>query len=209
MGANGAGRVGDIGGAEEEAKVGGAQAALARTDERFGQAAELTGQLQASVPRSDSFGRLVEHLADFRPGESTLRRATRLAALMFLTFGASVLPAFLVQNRLLEWPSIPAATLLVFCYTFLNSWMRDALYGPAGRSWLRAVLIGGASSLLIPGVTFVLCLILTGKAGLSMVTVLPLFPWAVSLVWIPVAVAAYISEKRLRYRREWDSLPIG
>src|SRR5580704_13914544 len=38
---------------DEEAKLGDEQTALARTQERFGQAAELTGQLQASVPRGD------------------------------------------------------------------------------------------------------------------------------------------------------------
>ena len=38
---------------QELARLGDAPAALARTQERFGQATELTEQLQASVPRSD------------------------------------------------------------------------------------------------------------------------------------------------------------
>jgi hypothetical protein len=187
---------------EEEAKVGDEQVALARTQERFGPAAELTGQLQASVPRGDSFARFLEDLV-VRPGESTLRRATRNALMMSLLFCSAVL----LRGQL--WPIIPAAAVLFFCFTFLNHWMRDALYGTSGRSWLRAVLVGGASSLLIPGATFGVCLTITGEPWSSMRNILPLLPWAISLTWVPVAVTAYANEKELRYRREWDSLQIS
>ncbi len=60
--------------ADEEA------AALARTAERFGDPAELTAQLQATVPRRDAFDRLLDRVW-FRPGEPTLRRAVRHALL--------------------------------------------------------------------------------------------------------------------------------
>ena len=60
---------------EEEARLGDEQAALARTQERFGQAAELTGQLQASVPRADRIGRFAEDLVGYGSGESALRLA--------------------------------------------------------------------------------------------------------------------------------------
>src|SRR5262249_37101154 len=126
---------------EEESKLGDGRAALARTQERFGQPAELTGQLQASVPRSDWFGQFVEYFEDFRAGESPLRRATRHALMMFLIFGTLVLPIFLVQHRFSELSIIPAAAILVFGFTLMTNWMRDALYGPAGRSWLRVVLV--------------------------------------------------------------------
>ena len=201
---------------EESAKLGDEQAALARTRERFGESVELTDQLQASVPRRDSFAQLVEYFEDFRPGESILRRAARHALMMLVVFGAAVLPVFLVQHRFSEWPIIPAAAVLVFCFTFTTNWMRDALYGPAGRSWLRAVLVGGAASLLIPGVTVGVCLTLTGELWSSMKDFLqpdalgiPLLPWAVLLSWVPVTVTAYMTEKELRYRREWESLQIS
>jgi hypothetical protein len=211
---------------EEEAKRGDEPAALARTQERFGPAAELTTQLQASVPRTDCFGRFAEELV-YRPGESTLRQATRLAVMVSLFFGAALLSVLLAQHRFpglgrspigtgQAWPIIPAVAAGVFCFTFLNHWMRDALYGPSGRSWLRAVLVGGAASLLIPGVTFGVCLTLTGEPWSSMMEILlpdrlgiPLLPWAMLLTWVPVAVTAYVKEKELRYRREWDNLQIG
>jgi hypothetical protein len=187
---------------EEEAKLGDEQAALVCTQERFGQAAELSGQLQASVPRGDCFARFLEYFV-VRPGESTLRRAIRNALMMSLIIGTAVL----LRGHL--WPIIPGIAVLFFCFTFLNHWMRDALYGPSGHSWLRAVLVGGASSLLIPGVTFGVCLTITGEPWSSMMDVLPLLPWGMLLTWVPVAVIAYLTEKELRYRREWDSLQIS
>ena len=210
---------------EEEAKLGDGQAAMARTQERFGQPAELTGQLQASIPRGDCFGRFAEELV-FRPGESTLRQATRLAVMMSLFTGAAIYSALLAQHRFpglgrspvgtgQAWPIILAGAAGVFCFTFLNHWMRDALYGPSGRSWLRAVLVGAASSLVIPGVTFGVCLTLTGEPWSSMMNLLlpdrigiPLLPWTMLLTWVPVAATAYLTEKELRYRREWASLQI-
>jgi hypothetical protein len=193
---------------EEEAKLGEGQATLARTQERLGHTAELTDQLQASVPRSDWFGRFVEYF-EVRPDESTLRRATTHALITFSLFGAAILPAFIVQHRLREWPTIPAAAILAFCFTLMSNWMRDALYGPAGRSWLRAIVVGGACSLLVPGMTFGVCLTFTGEAWSSLMSVLPLIPWAGLLVWVPVSVAAYMTDRGLRYRREWDSLQIS
>ncbi len=99
--------------------------------------------------------------------------------------------------------------ILAFGFTFMNNWMRAALYGPSGRSWLRAVLVSGASSLLLPGVTFGVCLWFSGEVWLSMKSVLPMLPWAVLLMWVPVAVIAYMTEMKQRYRREWDSLQIS
>ena len=114
------------------------------------------------------------------------------------------------------WPIRVAAAVGVFCFTFLIRGMRDALYGPSGRSWLRAVLVAGASGLLIPGVTFGVCLTLTGEPRSSLMDILqpdrigiPLLPWAMLLAWVPVVAAAYWTEKELRYRREWDSLQIS
>ena len=193
---------------EAFAQLGDDRAALQRTQERFGPAADLTGQLQASVPGTDWFTRIVEQIEAVRPGESTLRRAVRYALMMFVVFGAAVLPVFLVRHRLAEWPIIPAAAILAFCFTLLANWMRAALYGPAGRSWVRAVLIGGAAALIIPAATFGLCAAHSGEVGASLLNVAPLMPLAVLLTWIPVVVTAYASEKGIRYRREWDSLQI-
>src|SRR5258707_1224665 len=60
---------------EESAKLGDDRAALERTALRFGDHAEVTGQLQESVPAGDRIMRLLEG----RPGESMLRGALRFA----------------------------------------------------------------------------------------------------------------------------------
>lgn len=193
---------------EEESQLGDAGAAVARTRERFGPAAELTAQLQATIPRRDRFTRFVETLEAFRPGESTLRRAARHAVMFFVVFGVALLPVFLVKQRFREWPIIPASAVLIFGFTLATNWLRDALYGPAGRSWPRAVAVAGASTLLIPGVTLGLCLIFTGELSSSLQSVLPLLPWALLLAWIPMAITARLTEKELLYRREWDTLQI-
>src|SRR5262249_19674230 len=58
---------------EEAAKPGPTQAAVERTARRFGNPAEVTGQLQGSIPASDVIVRFCEG----RPGEPVLRGALR------------------------------------------------------------------------------------------------------------------------------------
>ena len=136
---------------EEAARLGDEQAALARTRERFGQAAELTGQLQASVPRIE------ENLAGYGSGESALRLAALLAALAgalsLVLLGIAILIQVL-RGQGSEWltvarvPSLLAplwGAFFVFCGTLLTFVMRQALLGPAGRSWLRAGLVAVAA----------------------------------------------------------------
>src|SRR5262249_24606631 len=60
---------------EEAANLGDDRTALERTALRFGNPAEVTGLLQASVSVSDGFRRFWEG----RPGESPMRAAIRLA----------------------------------------------------------------------------------------------------------------------------------
>ena len=60
---------------EEGAKLGDDRAALERTALRFGNPAEVTGQLQESVPARDAVRRYWEG----RPGEPAWRTAIRLA----------------------------------------------------------------------------------------------------------------------------------
>src|SRR5262245_27787122 len=93
---------------EEEAKLGDEPAALARTQERFGQAAELTGQLQASVPPSDRVERFAENLFG-GSGESVLRLAARFAALCgaagFVILGIAIL-IHVLRGQGSEWLTV-------------------------------------------------------------------------------------------------------
>ncbi len=204
---------------EEEAKLGDEQAALARAQERFGQAAELTGQLQASVPPSDSFERSAENFFG-GSGESVLRLAARFAA----AFGAifSVLLGIMILISVLrgqgsEWltvarlPSLLAPlwyAFISFCGTLLIHGMWQALFGPAGRSWLRAGLVAVAAWLLVPVSSFALCLAVMADIQKSLWEVVPLLPYGVVA---PVALVAvtYLVRSEFRNDREWARLDIN
>ena len=203
---------------EEESKLGDEEAALARTQERFGQAAELTGQLQASVPPSDSFERSAENFFG-GSGESVLRLAARFAA----AFGvlASVLLGIMILICVLrgqgdEWltvarvPSLLAplwTTFITFCATLLIHGMWQALFGPAGRSWLRAGLVAVAAWLLVPVSSFAMFLAVMADIQKSLREVMPLLPYGVVA---PVALVAvtYLVNSEFRHDREWASLQI-
>src|SRR6516162_9460776 len=87
---------------EEAARLDDEQAALERTAQRFGNPAELTGQLQVSVPTSDFLQRFLEGMA-LRTDESMLRRAVRFAVVTFRVCAVYLLPAFFVQSRGTAW----------------------------------------------------------------------------------------------------------
>jgi hypothetical protein len=202
---------------EEEANLGDEQATLARTQERFGQAAELTGQLQESVPRSDRVERFAENLFG-GSGQSALRLAARFAA----AFGAlSFVPVgimILIHGRLSvagRAPALPilwiplSTAFLAFCGTLLIHGMRQALFGPAGRSWLRAGLVAAAAWIVIPVTTFALGLAVTVDIQrILWEFVVPLLP---SNVLAPVALVAlvYVFDSEWRHDREWARLDIN
>jgi hypothetical protein len=203
---------------EEEAKLGDEQAALARTQERFGQAAELTVHLQASVPPSDSFERSAENFFG-GSGQSALRLAARFAAAGGVL--VSVLLVIMILIHVLrgqgsEWltvarvPSLLAplwTAFIAFCGTLLIHGMWQALYGPAGRSWLRAGLVAVAAWLLVPVSSFALCLAVMADIQKSLWEVVPLLPYGVVA---PVALVAvtYLVRSEFRDDREWARLDI-
>ena len=191
---------------EEAVRLEEERAALERTEQRFGSPAELSGQLQESVPQRDRLLRWAENVF-LMPGLSTFRRAYRLALLLTLLFGGFLLPAFFVQGRLSEWPTILAIPVITFSCTFVVSGMRQALYGPAGRSWAKAALVAGASCFIVPVVTFGLVLTYSGDAGSSLLTVLPLLPVS-ALTPVAAVLAAHLSALECRYHDDWASLPI-
>jgi ATP-dependent Clp protease ATP-binding subunit ClpC len=191
---------------EEVAKLGEERVALERTEQRFGNPAELTSQLQEAIPASDRIPRFLEDLA-LRPGESTPRRAVRYALVTFLACGVVLLPAFLVQGRMNEWPILLASPVLVFSFVVIADWMWQALYGPTGGFWRKAALVAAASWLLVPGVTFGVLLTYSGDVRSSLMDVLPLFPAAV-LTPVTFVVSTYGFAAEIRSRKEWASLQI-
>jgi hypothetical protein len=204
---------------EEEARLGDEEAALARTQARFGQAAELTGQLQASVPPGDRVERFGENLVGYGTGQSALRLAALLAALTgafsFVLLGIVILIQVL-RGQGSEWltvarvPSLLAPlwmAFLVFCCTLLTHGMRQALFGPAGRFWLRAGLVA-AAWLMIPVTAFAVCLVVMADIQRSLWVVVPLFPHGV-LVPVALVALAYLIDSSCRHDQEWARLDIG
>jgi hypothetical protein len=190
---------------EEQARLGDEPLALERTAQRFGSPTELTGQLQQSVPASDRWGRALAHVF-VGNDTSTLRLAFRYAlfALLPATF---LLVAYFVNDRMVEWPIALAWPVVAFVSVFLVRGMRDALFGPAGRSWGKAVLVGVASGLLIPAVTFVVCLTFSGDWRSSLTDALALLRVALAA---PVALVITACAVRAANRKpkEWASLVI-
>lgn len=204
---------------EEEAKLGDEQAALARTRERFGPPADLTGQLQASVSRVDCLHRFSENVVGYGAGESALRLAARVATVVGAASVVALGSAILMQTlrgQGSEWltvarvPSLVAPLLvafLVFGGTLLTYGMRHALFGPAGRSWLLAGLVAAAAWIMIPVTIFAACLAALADMETSWWAVVPVLAHGV-LVPVGMVAAAYLVESECRHAREWASLQI-
>jgi hypothetical protein len=203
---------------EEEAKLGDEQAALARTQDRFGQAAELTGQLQASVPPGDRAERFFESLFG-GSGESVLRLAARFAAalgaIVLVLLGIAILIHVLLGQGS-EWltvagvPSLlaPLFTAFVsFCGTLLTYGMGLALFGPAGRSWLRAGLVAVAAWLIVPVASFAMCLAVMADIEESLWEVVPLLPYGV-LAPVALVTVTCLVHSEFRHDRDWARLEI-
>jgi hypothetical protein len=138
---------------EESARLDADQSALERTALRFGHPAEVTDQLQESVPASDGIIRLW----DGRPEEPTLRGALRLAwvmAVIVLVFIGVVLFASGWENgwtlgELIAVISIPSflytwliVPLWLFGIAFVTHGMEKSLHGPEPiPGWPRIGLI--------------------------------------------------------------------
>jgi hypothetical protein len=203
---------------EESAALGQEQAALERTARRFGNPAQVAGELQQSIPAGDG----VRRFLDGQPGESNLRTAVRLAALTTtlalaifaaIVFADGRIKVWTVEAVLMSVASVLALPLYMFSLVFLADWMRQALFGPEGRSRLKTALAAVASSL-------VTLLFAEGLAVLPLAFGLRAAEWDFVggvvfagwwVLWAPgMAYAlAQSSAERIRYQQEWANLPIG
>jgi hypothetical protein len=208
---------------EESAKVGNDQAALERTASRFGNPAEVTSQLQETVPARDAIRRYWEG----QPGEPVLRTAIRFAwvfgvfALAFVVFFMGLLVASLQVGPVGMWPrtaliqcvyAVLAIPVWLCGLVVLTSWMKKALSDYAGRSRPKVALVAAGTSLFM--------LLLLAAALWPSWSALP--SW--SAVWNFAAVLAGIfvapapvqtyalaeeSLMRRRYHEEWAQLDIA
>jgi hypothetical protein len=143
---------------EEAAKLGDERAAVDRTALRFGNPAEVTSQLQESVPARDAVRRYWEG----RPGEPAWRTAVRFAwvsGTFALLIAGLILAGVSYQvGSVGAWPREALIQCLCAVLTipawlsglvFLTNFLEKALYGPAGRSWLKVALLVVGSWLVI------------------------------------------------------------
>jgi hypothetical protein len=205
---------------EEEAKLHEESVALARMAVRFGDVGELTRQLQAAVPASDALAYSMESFVGFTMQEPVLRRALRYAVVVGVFCACSLAVFILVSGLVIgswsEWvtlarlPSILAPVwmaTLIFVATFLEHGMRQALFGPGGRRWPRAIVIGFLTWLLVPGLVLAWSIALSGQFLASLLDTLPLFlTGALAPIALVITVTALISE--IRYINEWANLPL-
>jgi hypothetical protein len=201
---------------EECARLGDERAAVVRTALRFGNPAELTRQLQESVPARDAVRRYWEG----RPGEPAWRTAIRFAwvsGTFALVFAAFLLAVVLVKvGSVGAWPR--EVLILSLCavltipawlsgVVFLTSFMEKALYGPAGRSWLKVALVVAGSWLFMP-LWFAAWSWPTWSAEWVYS-----HPFAIVLAGflmgtLHVCALAQSSLLRRRYQEEWGRMPI-
>jgi hypothetical protein len=193
---------------EESAKLGDERTAVERTALRFGTPAELTRQLQESVPARDAVRRSCEG----RPGEPAWRTAIRFAwvsgtfALVFVVFFLAV--ASFTVGSVDAWSREALLSSVCVVLTIpawlsglvvLTSFMEKALFGQAGRSWLKVALLVAGSWLFM-----LLWLAAWSWPIWSAKCVLAFFP----IVPLHACVLAQSSLSRRRYQEEWGHLPI-
>jgi hypothetical protein len=197
---------------EESVRLGDDRAALERTALRFGNPAEVTSQLQESVPVSDSISLFWEG----QPGEATLWVLLRLAcaagALTLVGVGAVLFAAEWVA----AWPreatiSAAYAFLALPVYliglAFLTDCIEKGFYDPGRASRLK-VARSAASSLLfmllfVAGAAWTTWPRDWGHLGAGAIAGFLAAPTPV-IAW---CLAQSFAERR-RYHEEWSGLPI-
>jgi hypothetical protein len=198
---------------EESAKLGDDRAALERTALRFGDPAEVTSQLQESVPLGDGIRRFWEG----RPGESALRAGFRLAGVTGALAASSLVVALFTVGWVGAWPreavitcicGVLALPVYLFGLAFLTDRMERALDGPAGRSRLQVALVAVGSWLFM----LLLAVALTWPtwpAEWDYLSVGLIAGWlGVTTSVFPYALAQS-SIARRRYHEDWASLDIA
>ena len=199
---------------EEVARLGDERSALEQTALRFGNPAEVTSQLQESVPAGDRIARFFEG----RPGEAALWVPMRLACWASAWGLAGACAALFLAN----WVTVlPREAMIIFGYVFLAppvyffgvaflmDWIEKGVYDPAGVSRLRVALSAAGSLLFmllfVAGVVWSAWPAGSDHLGLGAVSFVGwMVAYSVVLAWS----LAHSNAQRRRYHEEWGCLPI-
>jgi uncharacterized membrane protein HdeD (DUF308 family) len=199
---------------EERAKLPDDETALARTAQRFGAPAELTAQLQASVPALDVIDRLMERFTgvlSFRSDESTLSRTVRYTLLvevaaLLLYFGMLLLLHGVVRVWPTEevWRSYPfllVTACLGFTLGIVESPMHRLLSERTRRPW-RQLAVGLVVSTIVSMPLGVLAF------GFSPNKALGIFLFTVGFPLLLSIVLAHGFASRNRNQEDWTTLQV-
>ena len=187
---------------EEARRLGNEQAALEQARQRFGDARELTRQLQQAVPRWDRCRSILENMG-CRPGEPARHLAAKHLLVMLLIYGIALLAAMPI--------------LLAFCrwYDLAEDFMGTVegqfrFWGVALSMGLVVVPFNAAMSILLARLLHKIGPALAGKrwgrALLAMLCGLAL-PLALSAVLAGAAVVFILMARQAaeqwRYEQDW------
>jgi hypothetical protein len=197
---------------EERERLDNDQAALERTALRFGNPAEVAGQLQRSVPAGD---RIVQ-IWEGQPGGATLWVLLRLAYMASACAPVAACVVVLAAGRVVELPreaiihvayAFLGLPLYLFSLAFLTDCFEKAFHDRARVSRLRVALSACIGLLLM--LLFVAGAVLPG--WLTGLDPLRLVPYASILAAFSVVTALSLAlgcAERRRYHQEWGRLPI-
>jgi len=205
---------------EELQRVGDEGAAFHEAKRRFGNASELSSQLQETVPRTDRLSRFLDDIWRWQAEESVLRHAVRVALFPFVWFGLILVlvpPVLLVRGRLHEIGRMElfmaAAGVVMFGGTFaltlLVHGLRESLFrGTSARSLPLAAVYSLLSALVVPFAGLVLSWVATGDVAEGYAHLLRLLWWsAILLPFVLIALARQLAHEA-RYTSEWANLCI-
>jgi hypothetical protein len=211
---------------EEAARLGDEQAALRRTQERFGNPRQLAGELQSTVPHWHALISAFERLWELQPSQSAWRVALRYFVATLVLYVGGVLmalpaliamPAMIARGRAYDVGTILWILLVTSLFSmvmgllllFLPLGIGRALYGePSERSLRRATLYCLASLPIFPAMAFLVYWPLTGDLSSS------LDHFRLGCYLAPAAPILFLLIARqvtdeVRYQEEWACLDIG
>jgi ATP-dependent Clp protease ATP-binding subunit ClpC len=204
---------------EEIARLGDERAAADQAKRRFGDAAELSPQIDASIPKSDRIGAFMERIALYRKGESPFAHGARIAfwaAGYFAVMNLTLPPLLWQQGRereigIMEVTLLTAGLCLgsiAFAMTLLGHGVRNTLFPAVGvRSFWRGSACLLASSIVVPISGFFVIWAAAGDLLQAYVFSRSLW-WCIFAVPLVLTTVVWLCAQEAKADAEWAGLAI-